>query len=176
MDHAAEVSRLFREHNRTLVLFLTARLKDVQSAREVAQEAYVKVLQLESPGAVKFLRAYLFKVANNLAIDWLRQQRARTRINQTGDIDDALVAQSAEWTAIARSELANIGKLIAELPKNYQSAFRMHRLEDLSFAEIAMLMGIKERMVRRYVTNTLAYLRLRREGISTERAWRQIHP
>src|ERR1700728_1336274 len=71
-EHAAEVSRLFREHNRALILFLSARLKDVQSAREVAQEAYVKVLQLQSPGSVKFLRAYLFKVAGNLAIDWLR--------------------------------------------------------------------------------------------------------
>jgi RNA polymerase sigma-70 factor (ECF subfamily) len=174
-DHAAEVSRLFREHNRTLILFLAARLKDVQSAREIAQEAYVKVLQLQSPGSVKFLRAYLFKVAGNLAIDWLRQQRARARIDQTGDLDDALVAESAEWTVIARSELANIGKLIAELPKNYQSAFRMHRLEDRSFADIATLMGIKERMVRRYVTNTLAYLRLRREGVSSEVAWQQIH-
>jgi RNA polymerase sigma-70 factor (ECF subfamily) len=175
VDHAAEVSRLFREHNRTLILFLAARLKDIQSAREVAQEAYVKVLQLESPGSVKFLRAYLFKVAANLAIDWLRQQRARARIDQTGDLDDALVAESAEWTVIARSELANIGKLIAELPKNYQSAFRMHRLEDRSFADIAGVMGIKERMVRRYVTNTLAYLRLRREGVSSEVAWQQIH-
>jgi len=173
-DHAAEVSRLFSEHNRTLILFLAARLKDVQSAREVAQEAYVKVLQLESPGSVKFLRAYLFKVAGNLAIDWLRQQRARARVDQTGDSDDALVAESAEWTVIARSELANIGKLIAELPKSYESAFRMHRLEDRSFAEIAGLMGIKERMVRRYVTNSLAYLRLRREGVSNEVAWRQI--
>jgi RNA polymerase sigma-70 factor (ECF subfamily) len=175
LDHAAEVSRLFREHNRTLVLFLATRLKDVQTAREVAQEAYIKVLQLESPGAVKFLRAYLFKVAGNLAIDWLRQQRARARIDRTGHTDEAMVAQSAELTLIARSELANIGKLIAELPEKYQRAFRMHRLEDLSLADIAMLMGIKERMVRRYVTNTLVYLRLRREGVSTESAWRQIH-
>jgi DNA-directed RNA polymerase specialized sigma24 family protein len=90
-------------------------------------------------------------------------------------LDDALIAESAEWTVIARSELANIGKLIAELPKNYQSAFRMHRLEDRSFADIAGLMGIKERMVRRYVTNSLAYLRLRREGVSGEIAWQQIH-
>jgi DNA-directed RNA polymerase specialized sigma24 family protein len=44
---AAEISQLFREHNRALVLFLASRLKDMQAAREVAQEAYVRLLQLE---------------------------------------------------------------------------------------------------------------------------------
>jgi DNA-directed RNA polymerase specialized sigma24 family protein len=64
---AAEISQLFRDRNRALVLFLASRLKDMQAAREVAQEAYVRVLQLEAPGAVSFLRSYLFKVAANLA-------------------------------------------------------------------------------------------------------------
>jgi DNA-directed RNA polymerase specialized sigma24 family protein len=51
----------------------------------------------------------------------------------------------------------------------------LHPLEDYSFADIAKHMGIKERMVRRYVTNTLLYLRLRREGVPSPQAWRQIH-
>lgn len=54
--HAAEVAALFREHNRTLVNFLLARLKSEHDAREVAQEAYVRLLQLDRPGGVSFLR------------------------------------------------------------------------------------------------------------------------
>jgi len=42
---APEIARLFREHNRALVLYLASRFKDVQSAREVAQEAYVRLLR-----------------------------------------------------------------------------------------------------------------------------------
>src|ERR1700679_3114699 len=59
-ERAEELLRLFRDHNRSLVLFLASRLKDIQAAHEVAQEAYVRVLQLQSPGAVSFLRSYLF--------------------------------------------------------------------------------------------------------------------
>jgi len=51
----------------------------------------------------------------------------------------------------------------------------LHRLEDYSFGDIAQRMGIKERMVRRYVTNALVYLRLRREVVSSADAWRQVH-
>jgi RNA polymerase sigma factor (sigma-70 family) len=174
-SRAAEVALLFREHNRTLVLYLAARLKDIQSAREVAQEAYVRLLQLESTGTVSFLRAYLFKIASNIAIDRLRQQQTRSRLDQPREWDDIFIEPSTERTLIAREELVHLGQLVTELPEKYQQAFRLHRLEDHSFADIARHMGIKERMVRRYVTNTLVYLRLRRAGVSRADAWRQLH-
>jgi RNA polymerase sigma-70 factor (ECF subfamily) len=174
-SRAAAVARLFREHNRTLVLYLAARFKDVQSAREVAQEAYVRLLQLENTGTVSFLRAYLFKIAGNIAIDRLRQQQTRARFDQPKESDDIFIEPSAERTLIAREELVHLGRMVAELPEKYQQAFRLHRLEDYSFTDIAKHMGIKERMVRRYVTHTLVYLRLRREGVSSADAWRQVH-
>jgi RNA polymerase sigma-70 factor (ECF subfamily) len=173
-SRAAEVARLFRDHNRTLVLYLAARLKDVQSARDVAQEAYVRLLQLESTGTVSFLRAYLFKIAGNIAIDRLRQQKTRTRFDRPQELGDIFLEPSVEQTLISREELAHLGQLVAELPERYQQAFRLHRLEDYSFADIARHMGLKERMVRRYVTNTLFYLRLRREGVPSTHAWRRI--
>jgi RNA polymerase sigma-70 factor (ECF subfamily) len=172
---AAEVARLFQEHNRTLVLYLAARFKDVQSAREVAQEAYVRLLQLENTATVSFLRAYLFKIAGNIAIDRLRQQQTRARFAQPKELDDIFIEPSAERTLMAREELVHLGRMVAELPEKYQQAFRLHRLEDHSFSDIAQRMGIKERMVRRYVTNALVYLRLRREGVSRADAWRQVH-
>ena len=174
-NRAAEVSQLFREHNRALVLFLASRLKDVQAAREVAQEAYVRVLELENLGAVGFLRSYLFKVAGNLAIDRMRQQQSRARLDRILDFDDFLDNLQPERTVIAREELAFLGRVVGELPAKYQQAFRLHRLEDQPFEEIARQMGLKERMVRRYVTNALLYLRLRREGRSPAQAWQQVH-
>jgi RNA polymerase sigma factor (sigma-70 family) len=174
-ERAADIARLFREHNRALVLFLASRLKDMQAAREVAQEAYVRVLQLENPGAVSFLRSYLFKVAGNLAVDRIRQQQSRARLDQAVDFEDFLEESPPERTAIAQEELAFLGRLIGELPAKYQQAFHLHRVEDQPFDEIARRMGLKDRMVRRYVTNALIYVRLRREGASAAQAWRQVH-
>ena len=173
-QRAAEVSKLFRDHNRSLVLFLAARLKDMQAAHEVAQEAYVRVLELESTGAVSFLRGYLFKVASNLAIDRLRRQQSRARLDSVQPVEDFLDLATPERAVIAREELAYLGKVLAELPAKYQEAFRLHRVEDLTFEEIAQRMGLKDRMVRRYVANALLYLRLRREGAMRDDAWRQV--
>jgi len=142
-ERAAEVSQLFREHNRALVLFLASRLKDIQAAREVAQEAYVRVLELENLGAVGFLRSYLFKVAGNLAIDRMRQQQSRARLDRISDIDDFLDNLPPERTVIAREELAFLGRVVGELPAKYQQAFRLNRLEDQPFDEIARQMGCR---------------------------------
>src|SRR5262249_21285839 len=78
-DHSRVISDLLRAHNGALVSFLAARLHNAQDARDVAQEAYVRLLQLDAPGALSFLRGYLFKIAENLAIDRLRHRALRER-------------------------------------------------------------------------------------------------
>src|ERR1051325_9382794 len=79
---AAAVARLFEEHNRALISFLTLRLHSPQDAKEVAQEAYVRLLELDRTGAVSFLRAYLFRIAANLAVDRIRRQIVRRRLEE----------------------------------------------------------------------------------------------
>jgi RNA polymerase sigma factor (sigma-70 family) len=175
VSRAPEIARLYREHNRALVLYLAARLKDIQLAHEVAQESYVRLLQLDVLGTVSFLRAYLFKVAGNLAIDRIRQRQTRARGEILDQVDQLLTGPSVEHTLMARDELAHLGQLLAELPEKYQEGFRAHLIEELPFAEIAQRLGVKERMARRYITNTLLYLRLRREGCSRDEAWQRVH-
>src|SRR5688572_16171523 len=78
--HAQTVAELFRKYNRSLVSLLAARLHSVEEAREVAQEAYVKLLQLDQPGTVSLLQAYLFRTACNLAVDRVRQRSTHSRL------------------------------------------------------------------------------------------------
>jgi RNA polymerase sigma-70 factor (ECF subfamily) len=166
-ERAALVSELFRNHNRTLVRFLQSRLQNPQEAKEVAQEAYVRLLELERTGAVGFLRAYLFKIASNLAIDRLRSRQARERIEARPDAPDELVPEGpVEREVFAADEMRVFWATLAELPEHYRKAFILHRLENLSTAEIALQIGKSERMVRRYVVHVLAYCRYRLQGLT----------
>ncbi len=49
--------------------FLRHRVHSQHEAREIAQEAYVRLWKLDSPGTVSFLQAYLFKTAANIATE-----------------------------------------------------------------------------------------------------------
>jgi RNA polymerase sigma-70 factor (ECF subfamily) len=175
-EHRADaIVHLFREHNRKLVGLLVTRLKNEQEAMEVAQEAYVKLLQLDDrSGAIGYLRSYLFRIAENLAIDRIRQRRIRGQIDRLEPADDLFAEAHGERAAIAAQELAILKQAVAELPDTCRRIFTLHKLADRSIEEVAALTGLKERMVRRHVRRALVYIYLRCEGHSCEESWKVI--
>lgn len=173
--HAANVAALFREHNCTLVGFLKARLQSEQDAREVAQEAYVKLLQLGQPGAVSFLRSYLFKTAANLATDRLRKRQVRSGTKSVDLFDDITDEQAApEGRIAAAQELSFIRSILFELPERWRDAFIRHRIHGESEVSIAKSLGLTDRMVRNYLVQTLFYCRARLDGRSAEEAQERL--
>ncbi len=157
----ADIEELFREHNRLLVQLLTARLGSAQTAKDVAQEAYVKLLNLDEDRAVSHQRAYLFKVAQNLATDRLRQ-REKTRRGQAVELfDDEDEGADPLRSAAASQELRFLKAVLKELPPKCQRAFTLHRYQGLTFAEAAREMNLTERMIRIYVARALAYCQSR---------------
>ena len=169
----AAVSQLFREHNRALVGYLTTRLRSEQEAKEVAQEAYVRLLQLRAPGAPSLLRAYLFKTATNLAIDRLRHRRVRQRVEEQGELFAELAPTCNELDdpakqLLAREQAAQLLGYLRELPIKCQDVFKLHRLERVPQHEVAARLGFSERMVRRYVTYVMVYCHLRLDGMAAD--------
>ena len=167
-ERAVQVTELFRSHNRTLVRFLQAKLQDPQEAREIAQEAYVRLLELERTGAVGFLRAYLFKIASNLAIDRLRSRNTRERIDaHCPDFLEELVPEGpVEKEVFAADEMRVFWDCLRELPEPYRRSFVLHRIDNLSTNEIGKRIQKSERMVRRYLAYALVYCRHRLNGMS----------
>lgn len=168
VDGRAElIGRLFREHNRALIRFLMNRLRSAEEAADVAQEAYARMLQLDSPGTVSYLRAFLFKTAANIAIDRLRYRRAeeqRTERRLVEDLVEGLaVTLPADIYASDAEELRLVSAYIEELPSKYREALLLSRFEPLSTTEIAARMGISERTVQHYIVEALVYIRARLE-------------
>jgi RNA polymerase sigma-70 factor (ECF subfamily) len=166
----ARIDHLFREHNDALVRFLCARLGSYQDAREVAQEAYVRLLNLDRPGAANFLKALLYKTAANLAIDRLRHQRLVTSHLHASSSSPDLFASSADATAAALDDISVLSQALSELPPPCRSAFLMSRVESLDSSEIATRLGVTDRAVRKYIARALVFLQLRLQAAHTPRS------
>ena len=152
------IDNLFRDHNDTLVRFLRARLHSDADAREAAQEAYVRVLQLDQPDQPSFLRAYLFKVASNVATDMLRQRIVR---NTSGEVTvpQPSVPAFQERGLSAKQQLAAAQKALNELPPRCREAFLLSRQDGFPTADIALRLKVSDRMVRNYLTRAVEHLR-----------------
>jgi RNA polymerase sigma-70 factor (ECF subfamily) len=156
-----EVMRLFAEHNDTLVRFLRARLGSDQEARDVAQEAYVRLLQIDRPGTVSFLRAYLFRAAANIATDRRRHAAVRDLAHKDPVFDMETDGLDPERSALAKERLRLIDIALAELPERQRLAFLLHRISDLSIPDVASRLRLSERMVRNHIVKTLVHIRMR---------------
>jgi len=163
-ERAETVRRLFQEHNRALVRFLRARLHSEQDAHEVAQEAYVKLLQLEKPGALSFLRSYLFKTASNLAIDRMRARAVRHHVDMDALFEELEEPLTPEREVLAQQEVEGIAARLERLPAQCSYAFAMHVLLDRPVREIAAELKLTERAVRYYIVRALIACRKAREA------------
>jgi RNA polymerase sigma factor (sigma-70 family) len=162
-----------------LIGHLTARLRSEQEAKEVAQEAYVRLLQLQDPGTPDLLRAYLFRTATNLAIDRLRHRKVRHRSEEQPELFQTLSAGRREsddpaTLLLAREQADRLLGYLQELPLKCQRVINLHRLEGLPQHEVAQRVGISARMVRRYVTYAMVYCHLRLDGMAVDQIRQRV--
>lgn len=158
-ERAELVERLFKEHNEALLRFLSARVGSAQEANEVAQEAYVRMLSLEQTGAVSYLRAFLFKTAENIAIDRRRRETVHARAMTSPLFSEHADRRTPERRVAGEQTLERLHRVIAALPAKCRHAFVLYEFHGMSFEEIAAGMRISERMVRKYVVRALLHCR-----------------
>ena len=155
--HKRRVVSLYEEHNTALVRFLAVRLHSEEEAKEIAQEAYVKLLGLDEPDAVNHFRAYLFRVAANLAADRLRQRHRRAELRNIALAGTEATSPLPERVLDAQQELAIVREAVSELPAKCRTAFLLHKIHQIPLTETARRMELSVRMVRLYVARALAH-------------------
>lgn len=160
-----DAERLVQEFNRSLIQMLQARLGSYEDARDVAQEAYARMLNLDSGQAVSYHRAFLFRIAQNLATDLLRRRRLMEEREPDGLELWPDPSMDPERSARARIIAEQLSALLAQLPARTREAFNLVRLQHLDFNEAASRMGITSRMVRIHVARALVYCQQRLDDI-----------
>lgn len=159
LDRGALMCELFEEHNQALVCFLAAKLNSEAEAMDVAQEAYVRLLQLDRFDTLSFPRAYLFRVAANIAMDHLRKRAVRQREDTREHIlfERLRTEPGPEGKVIDEQQLSLIKQAVRKLPKKCRKAFGLYLFGDRSVRDIAAEMGLSNRMIRYYISRGLAH-------------------
>jgi len=155
--HAKQLADLARDHHRALLRFLTARTGSQDEAREVAQEAYAKMLALDKPETIGFLVGYMWKTAGRLAAERKRTRATRARLDTVALYNAENQAPSAESLVYTQQRLALLEKAVDELPPKCLEAFILRVIEERSFKEVAKQMNISERWAMEYVARALEH-------------------
>lgn len=162
----ASLLGLVAVHYQELVRRLTRRLGSPHAAADVAQETYLRLEGLGTVPDVRNGRAFLFRVADNLAIDHQRGQATRGRyFTAIDDVDHRASDEPDPETALLHKQrLRRLAQAVAELPPKCREVFLLHKLDGLTYGEIAARLGISRSAVEKHMIKALAHCRDRVGG------------
>lgn len=164
----AELVSVYIDRRPALVRFFTVRTGSEDRAEDIVQDIYVRLDAMTETSAaeVENPAAFLYRIGGNLMLDGVRKGR-RTAARDQAWSDAGGVAiggmsvadqPSPEDAAWARLKLDQVVQALEGLNPNVRLAFRLHKIEGLTHAEIAARMGVSRSSVEKYVSTVLARL------------------
>ena len=111
-------------------------------ADDVVQETFLRLAEFNPSQNVENPRAYVLRTALNIARDHLRRERTRGGHEEAAGILKTPARPSALEEALSRESVREIYDGIARLPEEYRVALHLLVVEDLSYREIAEVMGV----------------------------------
>lgn len=153
------VSLLAKEHHGTFMRFLRRRVaSSAVEPEDIAQEAYIRMLQYEGSRTIRAPYFLLLRVAMNVMKDLRRagQVRRMDRHRSLAGLELASDEPGPEAAAVHAEELDRVLAAIYELTPRCRQVFLLHRFSDGAYPQIARDLGISVKMVEKYISTALA--------------------
>jgi len=152
-----QLGRLMEVMGGSLLAYANRLLGDPFAAEEVCQDAMYKAwCHLDSLEPTSQLRAWLYKVTRNAALDVLRSQRHQTTALLTEDLQDPTPGPETELERKAFIEA--LCAALNRLPPHYTSVLSLRLLEGYSYRDIAEELNLPLGTVKSRLRNGLQYL------------------
>jgi len=169
---------LVRRYERPVFSLVYRMVRDRELAEDLAQDAFVKVLNHIDKYSPEFkFSSWLFKIANNVAIDHLRRRRLDTisidgspHASSASDVEATTIELSVDQeSALDELESKELGtaieRAIAALRPVYRACIMLRHVEGRSYEEIAATLDLPLGTVKTYIHRARHELRKALEGL-----------
>lgn len=150
---------LFRRYYPMLCAY-AHRLVSLEDAEEIVQEVMLWLWENRQDLVIESsLNQYLFKMTYRRVLNHLTREQVKTNAETAfyermqsalGEVDYRLVEELSR----------RINESIAALPDTFREAFVMHRFKELSYKEIASVLGVSQQTVAYRIQQALKQLRI----------------
>ncbi len=174
----AAYRELVQRYERPVFSLIFRMVRDREVAEDLAQDTFIKVLNHIDKYRPEFkLSSWLFKIANNVAIDFLRKRQLDTiSIDGSPHARSAAEIEATSFDVVARQESAldemeakelgtAIERAIQQLRPEYRACIMLRHVEGRSYEEIAATLDLPLGTVKTYIHRARHQLRDALEGL-----------
>jgi len=162
-DHTlAELA--FESYRGGLQRYLMKRLNNMDDARDLAQEVYLRLLRVETAELVHHPQAYMYRIASHVVYEFrLRENREREWLIVNSEAVDMLSDQVSNGDnddhAQALNSQREIKRLLSTLSPTEKAIIVMQKQHGMSYVEIAAELNLSVHTVKKYLFRALLQLR-----------------
>ena len=169
---------LVRRYERPVFSLVFRMVRDRETAEDLAQDSFIKVLNHIDRYSPEFkFSSWLFKIANNVAIDYLRKRRIDTismhgspHASTASEIEaTALEIGSDQESALDELEAKELGsaieQAIGKLRPEYRACIMLRHVEGRAYEEIAATLDLPLGTVKTYIHRARHELRQALESL-----------
>lgn len=165
---------LVRAHQHRIFALALGMCGNPHDAEEVAQDTFVRAyraLKRFAPERTRELKlsAWLCRIAMNVGRNRARSRRPELTVLDAPDGEGREVAEGRagpERTAVGRAAVRRLAALVAGLPPAQREAVLLHSVQQMTYAEAASVLNVREVTVRTNVHRGLQALRARAGWLS----------
>ncbi|ROS01474.1 RNA polymerase sigma-70 factor (ECF subfamily) [Sinobacterium caligoides] len=154
------LEHLIQQHGTALERFLTRKLNNAEDAAEVAQETFLKLHNLEHANELDDAKAFMYRMAGNMAIDQIRRRDVHDKYISSEMHDESKYHDtSPEQLISAQQQLQRVEQAMNGMSVKARQAFLLHRKSGLSYAQIAEEMNTSVSSVEKLIIQALKHCR-----------------
>jgi RNA polymerase sigma factor (sigma-70 family) len=163
-ERIAAFERFFRQHESRISQYLWRVVEHEQTAYDLSQEAFLTAWEhFAEVSAHPSPASWLFRVATNLALGYLRRQKAPVGAAQP--LDDELAIACADPTA-QLGEREAVTQTLATLPPKQRALLILREIYGFSTEEAGRMLGLSHAATRRMLSR--AHHRFRQTYLQKE--------
>jgi RNA polymerase sigma-70 factor (ECF subfamily) len=134
-----------------LLYFAQKLVGDKEKAKDIIQETYTRVLHIQHKKEINNQRAYLYKIAKNVAInDALEKQKMQSTIFEE-NMHFCPTSEQPEEILIQEDQEKIFMNIVNALPERAKEAFILHTIDGYSRKEIGEILGITSNAVEKLI-------------------------
>ena len=134
MRRGTEIEELYRRHGAALVLFAAAISGDRGRAQDAVHQVFLKLLESDAANRAEDPKAYLFQCVRNAVFNDLKRQRRQVELQP----DSAWFEPPERDHAAERT----LRRALSDLAEDQREVVVLHLWGELTFAEVAEVLGI----------------------------------
>lgn len=131
------IRQVLQRHERPLILYASRLLGDVERARDVVQEAFLRLCNQDREALEERVDVWLFTVTRNLCHDVHRKESRMTPLEEERAEQTAGAVASPAATAEVKDDFTFVMASIDRLPPKQAEVLRLKFQHGLSYKEIS---------------------------------------